>query len=187
MKKKLVFPGQALATAEEFSPGKNAFEDESGEVKAASVGQSEFKSEEREVDVAKKGRNVLPLKRGDTVYGGVVMVKNDFVIIEIFKAEWNGTPKVFNDSRAVLVIRNASRGYVESMNELFKLGDILKAEVTQVTKYSTEISTEQGPFGVIKAFCSKCKQPLQMFQEQLKCTGCGNVESRKVSQDYILR
>jgi len=73
------------------------------------------------------------------------------------------------------------------MTELFELGDIVKAEVTMLTKYSTEISTEKGDFGVGKAFCSKCKQPLQLFQNQLKCTACGNVESRKISQDYILR
>ena len=184
---KLVFPGQFLVTAEEFSPGQNAFEDKEGKVAASAVGQPEFKSGEREVDVKKKGRNALPLEKGDIVYGGVAMAKRDFVIIDIFKAERNGVPKVFSGASAVLVIRNVSRDYVEKLSDFLRIGDIVKAEVVLVSKYSNEISTEDSQFGVVKAFCSECRQPLHLFQGKLKCLNCGSLEQRKISRDYILR
>jgi exosome complex component CSL4 len=187
MKKKLVFPGQFLVTAEEFSPGKNAFEDDQGQVAASAVGTPEFRSKEREVDVEKKGRNVCLVERGDVIYAGVAMVKSDFVILHIFKAERDGVAKVYNEPNAVLVIRNVSRDYVEKLSDFFRVGDIVKAEAVLVSKYSIEVSTEDSRYGVVKAFCSKCKEPLHLFQGQLKCLGCGRIESRKVSSDYILR
>ena len=187
MEKKAVFPGDVIAVAEEFESGKNTFEDEEGNITSTLTGIALFNEQEKEVSVAKKGHKAIPLDVGSTVLGSVALVKDDVVILHVFDAKKNGERRVIRESNAALGISKVSQEYIRSLNDKFKIGDIVKAEVWEITPYSLEITTNKPELGVIKAFCSGCRQPLYLFQGKLKCLHCGNVETRKLSKDYVLR
>ncbi|MBU0662526.1 MAG: exosome complex RNA-binding protein Csl4 [Candidatus Diapherotrites archaeon] len=183
--KELVFPGTFLSTEEEFSPGKNAFE-ENGEVHSACVGQSHFDNASREVSVNGIMGTVEPIDVGTTIYGIVVKIKEKAAVIEIRNAEKNGAKRVILMASASLPVFDIAEGYVEQVSDLFRIGDIVKAEVSKATPLITDVSTKGQDLGVVKAFCTKCRQPMRLYDRVLKCP-CGRTEERKIAKDYWIR
>ena len=186
-KKKIVVPGEMLATAEEYVAGPNTFESNQGDILAVTVGEPLFDEANREVDVKTESRQVLPLETGSIVLGTVDLVKESAVIIYLFEAEKKGVKRVLPETRAALMVSKVSRDYVKDLHDFFKMGDIVKAKVIKLTPYAIDLATDSPDFGVVKAFCTKCKQPLHLFGNQLKCISCGQQEKRKFSKDYQLK
>ncbi len=186
-KEEFVFPGQFLSTAEEFTPGENTFEDDSGNISSTTIGKVVFNENEREVSVFKNGRQIKPIEIGSIVIGVVVLVKEKMAIINLLKAEKNGVERICSESNAFLAIARVSSRFVSKLNEELKIGDIIKAEVIAVTRYSIDLTTAKPNLGVIKAFCSKCRKQLHLFGMQLKCINCGRIEKRILSNEYSLK
>jgi exosome complex component CSL4 len=186
-KEELVMPGKFLTTEEEFLPGSNTFDDKEGNVYASSMGKVEFDNAKKEVKVNTKTRTVKPIDVGSIVVGKVSMVKEQVIFIDILEAYNNGEPRAITNSFGTLHVASASMGYVNKMSELFRAGDIVKARVVEVNPYSISLTTKESFLGVMKAFCVKCRKPLGLFGTSLKCTACGNAETRKLSMDYVLK
>ncbi|MFH1256905.1 MAG: exosome complex RNA-binding protein Csl4 [Candidatus Diapherotrites archaeon] len=186
-KKQLVVPGEFLGIEEEFVGGKNTFEDGNGNVLSECIGVPEFDHKRREVKVKKISKEVKPLEPGSIAYGKVALVKEQSVLIELFKAEKNNEPRTILNTFASLPVFNVSQGYVKFLSDMFRVGDIVKAGVVTVTNYGIDLNTKDKSFGVVKAFCVKCRKPLHMIGEQLKCPCCGRTEPRKISSDYMLK
>ena len=186
LKKKVASPGEFLSTEEEFIPGKNTFE-ENGEIFSGSTGLvvEDLKSKEISVKPASEPVKIRP---GSVVFGRVDVVKDSSVLIEMQNV-YGSNKKVFTSSFAVLPVRNVSRDYVERLRDFFKVGDLVKAKVAKILPGNNiDLETSSSPdFGVIKAFCSRCRKPLYLFGSSLKCTSCGNTEGRKISNDYLLK
>jgi len=87
----------------------------------------------------------------------------------------------------MLPIRNVSTRYVERLKDEFKIGDLIKAKVVKASSLGIDLATDDFSFGVVKAFCSKCRHPLQLFGQSLRCLNCGSSERRKVSSDYFVK
>jgi len=134
-----------------------------------------------------KRKELCPLEKDSVVTGRVVLVKSNMVMIELLYAEKNKEKNVISSSFAVLPARNISRLFVKDLKQLFKIGDIVKAEVAMVAPYSIDLRTNKPELGVIKAFCSGCRLPLALFGKNLKCQGCGSTEQRKLSTEYLLK
>jgi exosome complex component CSL4 len=79
------------------------------------------------------------------------------------------------------------RSFVASAKQKFKVGDIVVGLVEKVESWGIDLNTSSPQFGVLKAFCSKCRSALQLEARQLKCTNCKNLEFRKVSSGYWLQ
>ena len=183
----LVMPGKFLTTEEEFLAGSNTFDDKDGKVYSSSIGQVEFDNAKKEVRVKSKSRTVKSIDAGSIVIGKVSIVKEQVVFIEILEASNNGEPRAITNAFGTLHVASASMGYVNKMSELFRVGDIVKARVVEVNPYSISMTTKESYLGVMKAFCVKCRKPLGLFGTSLKCTACGNAETRKLSMDYVLK
>jgi exosome complex component CSL4 len=186
-KQKIVLPGEFITVEEEFEAGRNAYEDKDGKVFSAKIGVTEFDEKNRNVSVKEAKRKCIPIDFGTIVIGRVILVKDSVVIISIGEAEKNGEKRIPVHSNAQLLVSNVSRDYVKSLRNEFRIGDIVKAKVVKVTKHSIDLTTSFPEFGVIKAFCTKCRNALQLFGRQLKCTKCGAVEKRKISTEYLLK
>lgn len=186
-KRELVVPGDLVAVAEEFVPGQNAFEDSQGRILASAVGVTAPNERERKIDVKPKTRKVIPLEKESIVLGRVVLVKKESAVLELFEARKDHEPRIILIAVGAVVIRRTSRAYVKNLEDEFKIGDIVKAYVADITPYSIELGTDRAGFGVIKAFCSQCRQPLQLFNRTLKCLHCGQTEKRKISEEYLLK
>jgi exosome complex component CSL4 len=186
-KQEIVVPGSFLSTEEEFLAGQHAFESENGNVYSNSVGEAEFNLDSREVSIIKKTRPLKKLSCGATVIGVVVLLKDVGANIEILSAEKDGEKLVTANEYAFLSISNLSNSYVEDIREMLRIGDIVKARVVELTQHNIALSIKDRDLGVLKAYCIRCRKPLQSFEGKLKCVSCGKPQSRKVSSDYLVK
>lgn len=182
-----VMPGSFLTVAEEFLPGKNTYEDKEGNIYSAVAGEVEFDNEERVVAVEKKGKTPSLIEAGTIVYGSVMLVKSNVVVLILLKAENEDRESIFHETTGSLIVARVSQDYIKDLTEVFKKGDLVKARVIDVTPYSVELATNSPELGVIRAFCSKCRHELRLFNKDLKCINCGATEKRKIANDYSLR
>jgi len=84
----------------------------------------------------------------------------------------------------VLHISDVSPSYVETMFDVCKTGDIMRAKVISDKNRTFYLSTAEKNLGVIYAFCSQCGHVLLLRGQRLRCPRCGNAEKRKVTPDY---
>lgn len=182
---KRVLPGDFISTEEEFEAGENAFAAQ-GSILSDSVGTVIENRGQKTIGVLKE-KNVAAVKPNDLVFGSVVSVRENSVHLSIFSEPDENERKVLLRTFAYLPVRLVSRHYVKNLHELFKIGDLVKAKIAAVFSYGIDVRTNEPELGVIRAFCSRCRQPLHLFDFQLKCLSCGNAEKRKLSKDYSLK
>ena len=175
-----VMIGDYLGTIEEFMPGDGTFE-EDGKIYAAKMGVKSVDAKKHLAEV--KGKTLPSLKLGDVVFGEVVSVKNNNVIVIAGKILGQ---KGAIDERTLIYVSNISDSYVDKPDNVFAVGDIVKAKVIKKDDNLTDLSTKGG-FGVVKAFCKRCRHPLvksDKGQDKLKCSSCARIEKRQVASDY---
>lgn len=185
--KEFVFPGTFLSTEEEFTPGSNTYADDSGNIYSSTVGVGELDLKGKEARVIKGPKPVKPIEPGTTVIAIVTSVLDSVVLVEIVDAMNGNEQRVIASPFASLRVSSISFGYVKDTESMFRIGDILKAKVIEITPYNLELGTKEQDLGVIKAFCTSCRQPLWLLDSKLKCKNCGNTEERKISNDYLLK
>ncbi len=174
--KKIFVPGEEVSVEEEFCSGKNTFED-NGIVKASGTGEAVFDKEKREVSISCK--NVHNLEKDDVIYGRVVLVKESVAVIDIIKSE---EKKVLTITRGQIPAKFASNAYVSNMKDYFKIGDYVRARVMSATDLAVDLSTKGEGFGVVTAYCSKCRKELKASGNKMICFSCSNTENRKWSE-----
>ncbi len=149
--KKIVFPGQPLTVEEEYEPGQNAYTDEEGNVVSSTAGIVSFDEDNREVHVKNAHHNAQGLEEGAIVIGKVSMVKDMVVLVAIGFAEKDGQRRHIYDTSGALNVSRATGQFVRSMHDLYKVGDFLRARVSNVTHFSVELSTNEKGLGKILA------------------------------------
>lgn len=178
---RLVLPGDALGTSEEFVPGRGTYE-YNGQVYAALMGHPHVDTQNRTVSV--KAIHEIPhMTEGELVYARVEEIKSALLITQVLSSVRSGRG-VPGHPEGTLHISKAKESYVEELSREFAIGDLLKAQVLQgypVIKLST-----QGPdLGVVSARCMECHGLLALTGPQaLTCSRCGHREQRKVSREY---
>ncbi|MCX6798681.1 MAG: exosome complex RNA-binding protein Csl4 [Candidatus Diapherotrites archaeon] len=180
-----VLPGEFLCTEEECMPGAGAFS-EDGSVYSDAAGSVAMNTRLHTVNVV-PSKKLRTIQKGSVIFGRVMMVKENFVNVEILQGPLKEDRTVIFMTRAMLPIRNVSTRYVERLRDEFRVGDLIKAKVVKSSHLGIDLATDDFSFGVIKAFCTKCRHPLHLFGQSLRCLNCGNSENRKVSSDYLVR
>jgi exosome complex component CSL4 len=173
-KQKILLPGENITTEEEYAPGRNSFA-EKGFVKSKIMGIANFDDSKKEVTVS--GRSVKKIKAGDIVTGRVMLVKESTVVLDLLSAE--NDKKIMGVKMAQLPVRNVSTEFVSDLKKTMKIGDLVRARVTMSSPLAIDVATNEKGLGVIKAYCSKCRQEMQYSGDKLMCISCGNVEERK--------
>ena len=186
-KNALVFPGSFLATEEEFMPGSNAFGDDNGNVYSNTIGVSSLDSLRHEASVEKISREVKIVERGCIVLGVVAMVKSSAALIDLKEAELNGERRTVHNKNASIAVFNIQNSFAKSVDEFFRIGDLVRARVLDVTPYGVELETKAPDMGVIKAFGVRSRRPLVLVEGNLRDPFTGETETRKISTEYILR
>jgi len=186
MEKHAVLPGEFLSTEEEFCPGKNAFDSE-GNIYSKVAGFAEANSKLKEIGV-KPFSEITQLRPGSIVLARVSLVKENSVLVDLCAEAGSGQRVVLAPSTAMIPVRNVSQEYVENLKEYFKVGDLIKAKVTKILpEGSIDLATNEPDLGIIKAFCSRCRQPMHLSGPMLRCLACGASEKRKIAKDYYVR
>jgi len=175
-----VIPGNKIGVIEEFTPGPGTYVAD-GSIFAKIVGRILLDLVSKSVSVYPLAHNVSVPQAENLVTGDVVGVQDSIAIVRIFKIGTKSISGVFN---GMLHVSDANIGYVESMFDVCRLGDIVRAKVISDMNSTYHLSTKGGELGVIYAFCSRCGSLLKQKKANMVCDACGNVEKRKITSDY---
>jgi exosome complex component CSL4 len=178
-----VVPGDFLATAEEFVPGEGAYE-EGGKIYSSSTGVVLIDVRTKHISVFSRVSTPPVLKRGDVVIGRIEEVKDQIVSVHIDVLRGREDRELPFPNVGAIHISQVRSGFVKDLKHEFKAGDIVRAKVLNMHKEIAQLTTEGKDFGVIVANCSRCRSLLKREGRKLKCSNCGNTESRKLASDY---
>jgi exosome complex component CSL4 len=176
----IVVPGDKLGVIEEFEPGLGTYVEEST-IYSLATGRALM-------DLLNKKVSVYPAtqisgfpKVGSIVVGQVSEVQNKQAIVRIFQV---GNRMVSGFFSGLLHISDVSPRYVESMYDVCKAGDVIRAKVISDKNRVFHLSTNDKDLGAVYAFCSRCGHVLSSGRMRMRCTECGNTENRKTAQHY---
>ncbi|MEM2105513.1 MAG: exosome complex RNA-binding protein Csl4 [Candidatus Bathyarchaeia archaeon] len=177
---KFVLPGERLGVIEEFIPDAGTYVKD-GVIYAKVVGRALL-------DLFNKRVSVYPLIRGarvpnvgSIVLGQVASVQNENAAVRIFKVGGKTLSGFFT---GILHVSDVQMRYVESMYDVCKSGDIMRAKVISDKNRVYHLSIKDRNLGVIYAFCSQCGFMLGLWRHEMRCPKCGKVEKRKIALDY---
>lgn len=176
----IVVPGDRLGVIEEFTPASGTYVKQ-GTIYSKNTGRILL-------DVLKKEVSVYPLVppakipgSGSIVVGQISVAKSNFAIVSISKV---GGKDLSGSFSGFLHVSDVSEQYVNSMFDACKLGDVIRAKVTNVKNRSRHLTTIGKHLGIIYAFCSRCGYLLQRKKSWMYCPRCENREKRKTASDY---
>ncbi len=178
----LVVPGDKLGVIEEYEPGPGTYVKEStGAIYSLTTGRALMDLLNKRVSVFPGVKTLGVPKVGSIVEGLVMEVQNKQANIRIFQVNDRALNGFFS---GLLHISDVSQRYVESMYDVCKPGDIVRAKVISDKNRVFHLSTNERDLGVLQAYCSRCGHVLTLRKFRLNCEECGNMERRKTAQDY---
>jgi len=176
----LVVPGDKLGVIEEFEPGSGTYVEE-GTIFSMSTGRELMDLLNKKVSVYPRTTMSGVPRVGSIVLGQVSEVQSKQATIRIFQV---GNRVLSGFFTGLLHISDVSPRYVESMYDVCKAGDLIRAKVTSDKNRVFHLTTNDRDLGVVYAFCSRCGHALSFRRMRMRCPECGNFERRKTAQDY---
>jgi exosome complex component CSL4 len=180
----IVFAGQYLGVVEEYLPDKNSTYTKDGNIYATKSGIVSIDKNKRELEIrSHQDQDRKVIKMGDIVIGTIVFLRQYSVGID-FQAI--NQKLHFNSSYfGNIHVSQISNKFVEKIADAFQITDIVRAKVIEKDQNEYNLTTSENNLGVIHADCIICGTPLEKIGfNKLRCTRCGNIESRKIASDY---
>ena len=182
--KEIVLTGQYLGVVEEFLPDKQSTYVKDGQIIASKTGIINIDTNKRLIEVRdhqEKDRKTVEI--GDQVIGTTLFLRQYSVGLNFHTIN----KKIhFNSSYfGNIHVSQISKKYIERISEAFQTTDIIRGKVIEQNYNEYKLSTVGRNFGVIHADCLICGTPLKKIGiDRLRCSRCGNLESRKLADDY---
>lgn len=176
----IVLPGERLGVIEEFIPDAGTYVRD-GVICSKVVGRALLDLQNKRVSVYQLVHGARVPKNGSVVLGQVSNVQTQNAVMRIFKI---GTTQLSGFFTGILHISDVRLRYVESMFNVCKPGDILRAKVISEKNRTYHLSTKDKNLGVVYAFCSQCGHMLELRRQGMLCLRCGKIEKRKTALDY---
>ena len=178
---RLVLPGDRVAISEELQAGEGTYE-HSGDIIASVAGTFTVDRKRMRAVVEPVNAGPLLLKPSDIAICEVKQITDSMVIVNILHIAGRKR-RIAGSNDAVLHISNISNDYVESTGKTFRVGDIIRAKIIEVGN-GIRLATKENNLGVIKAYCTQCRNPLIRKNNALECPICERTEERKIAADY---
>ena len=175
-----VLPGDKLGVVEQFLPGIGTYEQE-GTIYANFTGKAKIDTKNKRVTVTATTRVPELPKEGTTVIASVTHTQEKMATVSIWKINGKSLQNPFT---AILHISSSSPRYERNMSDVCKAGDILRARVIDMTNRIPQLTTAGRGLGVVRGFCSKCGGVLDFGTKKLQCVSCGNIERKRLAEDY---
>jgi exosome complex component CSL4 len=176
----VVLPGDHLASIEEFEPGEGtSILAES--VISARVGKVVTDMSKRTIAVValKNKQDGLPVA-GDTVIGIIESTSSSVAQVTIIAINETKSSKELS---GILYLREDRRF---KFGPSVKAGDTVRAIITSTVNAIYHLSLECPYCGVLFTTCSNCGGTVvALSKNRIKCTECGNVEDRSLSEDFV--
>ncbi len=174
-------PGDMIGTTEEFRAGNGTYVNVA-DIHSLGTGYVNIDRKSRTISVSPRTNTPPNINEGDIVVGSIVNMRDSVALVEIAAIKGKGEREFQTNGAAAIHVSNVKDSYVKNLGQEFSLLDIVKAKV--INTQNMRLSTDGGPFGVMKAYCSRCRSVLQTEDNKLKCPECGRIEKRKLSSDY---
>lgn len=178
-----VVPGDFLATVEEFIPAEGVYE-ESHNVFSSRTGIVLKDADSKKISVHPKTSSPPVLKNGDIIIGTIDNIRGQIANIKIAAIRGSEDREPTFSGDTIIHISNISDDYVENIEDELKPTDIIRGRVISESKNTAKISIVDDSLGVLVAYCSDCRSELEKKNSKLKCPNCGNIENRKIANDY---
>lgn len=173
-------PGEPVGTEEEFIAGNGTYM-EGEQIRSSAAGS--LLDNARLLSVSRRNL-VSPVKQGTVVLGRVENVVEPIALISVLPQQEGSVRFGLLPDNCVLHASRIKDGFVKNVRDELRIGDIVRAKIAEIRQGEVHVSTEGAQFGVIKAFCIKCRHALALVGGTLSCPECGNKENRKLASDY---
>jgi len=177
---RFVLPGERLGVIEEFVADAGTYVKDGG-IYSKIVGRALLDFLNRRVSVYPLVRGVRIPKIGTIVLGEVSHVQKQNAVIRISEIDKTEVSGFFS---GLLHISDVRLRYVDSMFDVCKPSDIIRAKVISEKNGTYHLSTKDRNLGVVYAFCSQCGYMLEAGRQAMRCARCGKTEKRKTALDY---
>ena len=175
----LVLPGDVIATAEEYVPGRNTTEI-NGDVISLAFGALRKDDNSLIISVSTPKKKVR-LHSGQIVYGRIVKMDQRRANVKVGAVfdkqlgliEYNGDGSIGMSSQ-----------YGRNNEPSMHVGDIIRAKILRIGDRGLDLGIFGKNLGVLRTLCSKCRLPLVRRNSSLYCDNCERTELRKVAEDY---
>jgi len=182
--KEMVMTGQYLGVVEEFLPDKHSTYVKDGEIFATKIGITSIDKNKREIEVKPmEEEKRKTVKKGDLVIGTILFLRAYSIGLSFYtinnKLQFN-SPLMGN-----VHVSEISNKYVEKIQDVYQKTDIIRARVIGQESNEYKLTTKGKNVGVLHAECFVCGTVLDKTGfNKLECSRCGNIEYRKLADDY---
>ena len=174
-------PGDVLASAMEYMPGKGVYED-NGELIAGVCGNVKEDTEKMIISIEPSVSVPVEFKEGDKVFGKIQSVRDSMVSVELLKIK--GVKRsIGNYTVGTLHIAKMSKEYVSNVRDLYQVNDLIQATVIK-SKPAIELTTSHEDDGVVYAKCDVTHEDLKVVDGKLWSEELRKVVDRKISKQY---
>lgn len=178
---KSVTPGDILGTEEEFLAGKGTWTDLQGNIRAVVMGEL-ITDENRKISVVPA--NMPPdIHEGTVIYGRIDEMFESVAFVTV-EAMSSGPKPRLRSLSGVIPVSEIKEAFVDSIRQEMRVGDIVRAVVGKLTPFRLELTVKPQGMGVVKAFCSYDRQPMELKGGAVVCTVCGQRETRHLGEPY---
>jgi exosome complex component CSL4 len=173
MSENAIFPGDKIASIEEYEAGDNTFDD-GDMVRAATVGEKDMNKTTRTISINHPKMLSIP-KVGDIIIGKVAAVMSSMIAVSIdYINEKPTTSKV----ECVCGTRNLRIRNVALVN------DIVALKIINHLNGTIHAAINEPELGILFTKCRKCGGKVVSMRDAIKCTECSWIDERKLSTNF---
>ncbi len=173
MSENTVYPGDKIASIEEYEAGYNTFDD-GNMVRAATVGQKDLDKTTRVASIKHPKLLSIP-KDGDIIIGTVAAVMSSMIAVSIDYI--NGKPTT-SKVECICGTRNIRIRNIALVN------DIVTLKIISHINGTIHAAISESGLGVLFTKCRKCGGKVVPMRDAIKCTECSWIDERKLSSDF---
>lgn len=173
MSENTTFPGDKIASIEEYEAGYNTFDD-GDMVRAATVGEKDIDKTDRIANVKHPKMLSIP-KVGDIVIGTVAAVMSSMIAVSIDYI--NGNPTT-SKVECVCGTRHIRKRNIALVN------DIATLKILNHLNGTIHATIDDPELGILFTKCRKCGGKVVPMRDAIKCTECSWIDERKLSTNF---
>jgi len=173
MSENAIFPGDKIASIEEYEAGHNAFDD-GDMVRAATIGEKDIDKTSRTINVKHPKLLSIP-KVGDIIIGTVAAVMSSMIAVSIDYI--NGKPTT-SKVECICGTRNLRIRNVALVN------DIVTLKILSHLNGTIHAGISEPNLGILFTKCRKCGGKVIPMRDAIKCIDCAWIDERKLSANF---
>jgi len=173
MSENTTFPGDKIASIEEYEAGHNTFDD-GDMVRAATVGEKDLDKTTRVASVKHPKLLSIP-KVGDIVIGTVAAVMSSMIAVSIDYI--NGKPTT-SKVECICSTRNIR------IRNIALVKDIVTLKILSHLNGTIHATISEPHLGILFTKCRKCGGKVVPMRDAIKCTDCSWIDERKLSTNF---